>query len=76
MAALCVGVVGAQTIVGVAGERGRRRGGRESLAGDVAYPVGCAGLAGAAGGRIMISCVLSHQTKERQEGGPRVDKSI
>jgi hypothetical protein len=34
-------------------------------------PVGCAGLAGAAGGKIMISWVLSHQAKERQGGGQR-----
>ena len=69
MAALCVRVLRAQTVVGVADERGGRGGGHESLAGDGVYPVGCAG----AGGKIMrdglrISRVLSHQAKERREG--------
>jgi hypothetical protein len=78
MAALCVGVLRAQTIVGVANERGRSGGGHESFAGDGVYPVGCAG----AGGKIMrdglrISCVLSHQAaKEGREGGPRVAEAF
>jgi hypothetical protein len=77
MAALCVGVWRAQTIVCVTDERGRCGGGHERLAGDGVYPVGCAG----ASGKIMrdglrISCVLSHQAKERREGGPRVAEAF
>ena len=77
MAALSVGVLRAQTVVGVADERGRCGGGHESLACDGVDPVGCA----RAGGKIMrdglwISCVLSHQAKERQDGGPRVAEAF
>jgi hypothetical protein len=77
MAALCVRVLRAQTIVCVADERGGCGGGHESLAGDGVYPVGCTG----AGGKIMrdglrISCVLSHQAKERQEWGARVAEAF
>lgn len=77
MAALYVGVLRAHTIVGVADERWWYGGGHESLAGDGVDPVGGAG----AGGKIMrdglrISCVLSHQAKERREGGPRVAETF
>jgi hypothetical protein len=77
MAALCVRVLRAQTVVGVADERGRRGGGHESLACDGVYPVGRAGTSG----KIMrdglrISRVLSHQAKERRDGGPRVAEAF
>jgi hypothetical protein len=77
MAALCVGVLRAQTIVGVADEGWGGGGGHESLASDGVYPVGSAG----ASGKVMrdglrIGCVLSHQAKERREGGPRVAEAF
>jgi hypothetical protein len=77
MAALRVGVLGAETIVGVADQRGRHGGGYERFAGKRVDPVGGAG----AGGKIMsdglwISGILSHLAKKRREGGPRVAETF
>jgi hypothetical protein len=77
MAAVCVGVLRTQTVVGVADEGGRRGGGHESLAGDGVYPVGCTGASGKiVRDGLRIGCVLSHQAKERQDGGPRVAEAF
>jgi hypothetical protein len=70
MAALCVGVLGAETIVGVADQRGRYGGRYECFAGKRVDPVGGAG----AGGKIMSDCfrisgILSHLARKGEREG-------
>src|SRR5882757_6840499 len=69
MAALRVGILRAEAIVGVADQGGRRRGCHESFAGERVDPVGGA----SAGGKIVsdglwIGGVFSHLAKERRGG--------
>jgi len=77
MTALRIGILRAETIVGVADQRGRCGGSYECFAGERVDPVGSA----SAGGKIMsdglrIGGVLSHLAKKRREGGPRVAEAF
>jgi hypothetical protein len=70
MAALCVRVLRAQAVVGVADERWGGGGGYESLARDGVHPVGSAGASGKImGDGLWIGCVLSHQAKKGEREG-------